>query len=95
MYTVHTVYNEKIISLIHFVFYLPKKGAGADPKKLAPAPALVFNRCHCIHSYPASILLKYWRNGCNQRKSEANFRQTRSDQIQNPLIPIMTYLKPK
>ena len=27
-----------------FLFYLPKNGAGADPKKSAPAPAKILNR---------------------------------------------------
>ena len=38
-----TVYNEKWTSLNHFVFHLPKKGPGADPKKSAPAPDQIFS----------------------------------------------------
>ena len=38
-----TVYNEKWTSLNHFVFHLPKTGAGADPKKSALAPDQILN----------------------------------------------------
>ena len=43
-YTRIYLYNEKVTSLNHLVFHLPKKGAGADPKKSTPAPAQILNR---------------------------------------------------
>ena len=38
------MYSTVPTSLNHFVFNLPKKGYGADLKKLAPAPAQILYR---------------------------------------------------
>ena len=60
------ILSQQVLFIIqnHFVFHLPKKGARADPKKLAPAPAQILNRLRLQPKNLGSYRLRLRNTGC-------------------------------